>query len=154
MTKVFLDTNVFVDAVHRAPEKQTLDQLLGHLLYISTLSFHIYCYTFKIKVPNSNVLVQKENFQIVDFTSDLLEKALHGPTDDLEDNIQLNTATDAKRLFLDSRQKTFNQKLFWLHAHRPKSLSTKMRRKTQRPDTIDKLLLIDISICVKSDFVL
>ena len=73
MAKVFLDTNVFIDAIHRQPEKQILDSLLNHVIYISPLSFHIYCYIYKIKVPNKKVLSQKDKFQIVDFSQEIAE---------------------------------------------------------------------------------
>lgn len=96
MAKVFLDTNYFIDAIHRKPEKQILDFLEYHAVYASTLSFHIYCYVYKIKIPNKKVLAQREKFQLVDFSQHLLEIALRGPTDDLEDNVQLHSATEAE----------------------------------------------------------
>lgn len=113
MAKVFLDTNYFVDAVHRKPEQQILDHLVGHIPYVSTLSFHIYCYTYKIKIPNQKVLSQKQKFQLVDFSGNILEKALIGPTKDLEDNIQLHSAAEAEcDLFLTSDIKLLDLKFF------------------------------------------
>lgn len=96
MVKVFLDTNYFIDAIHRKPEREILEFLENHILYISPLSFHIYCYTYKIKIPNEKVLAQREKFQLVDLSDSILEKALHGPTNDLEDNIQLHSAAEAE----------------------------------------------------------
>ncbi|MDO8573747.1 MAG: type II toxin-antitoxin system VapC family toxin [Candidatus Daviesbacteria bacterium] len=113
MAKVFLDTNYFIDAIHRRPEKQILDRLLGHIIYISTLSFHIYCYSFKIKVPDQKVISQKDKFQLTDFSGNLLEKALNGPTKDLEDNIQLHSAAEADcDLFLTNDAKLLKLKSF------------------------------------------
>lgn len=113
MAKVFLDTNYFIDAVHRKPELQILDQLLGHIPCVSTLSFHIYCYSYKIKIPNQKVISQKQKFQLVDFSGDILDKALTGPTKDLEDNVQLHSAAEAEcDLFLTSDEKLLKMKFF------------------------------------------
>lgn len=113
MARVFLDTNLFIDAVHRKPEKQLLNSLIGNVIYTSTLSFHIYCYTFKIKIPNKETLEQKKKFQTIDFSERLLEKSLLGPTTDLEDNIQLHSAAEAEcDLFLTSDLHLLNLKFF------------------------------------------
>lgn len=113
MAKIFLDTNYFIDAIHRKPEKQILDLLAGHIVYISTLSFHIYCYSYKIKIPDKKVLLQKEKFQLVDFSEKILERALNNPTTDLEDNIQLHSAIEAEcDLFLTSDQQLLNLGFF------------------------------------------
>lgn len=113
MAKVFLDTNYFIDAIHRKPERQILDRLIGHIPYISTPSFHIYCYTYKIKMPNQKILSQKQKFQLVDFSDNILDKALVGPTKDLEDNIQFHSASEAEcDLFLTSDTKLLNLKFF------------------------------------------
>lgn len=95
MAKVFLDTNYFIDAIHRKPETQILDSLESFIVLISTLSFHIYCYVFKIKIPDSRVLAQRGKFQVVDFSDNILEKSLSGPTKDFEDNVQLHSAAEA-----------------------------------------------------------
>ena len=113
MAKVFLDTNYFIDAIHRKPEKQILDNLEGNIICASTLSFHIYCYAFKIKIPNEKVTLQKEKFYIVDFSENLLNKAFEGPTIDLEDNIQLHSAAEAEcDLFLTNDEKLLDLKFF------------------------------------------
>lgn len=113
MAKVFLDTNYFIDAVHRKPEKQILDHLVGHIPYISTLSLHIYCYTYRIKIPDQNVNFQKEKFQLTDFSSNILDKALNGPTTDLEDNVQLHSASKAEcDIFLTSDAKLLKLRFF------------------------------------------
>ncbi len=113
MAKVFLDTNIFIDAIHRKPEEQILESLEGNIIYASTLSFHIYCYSFKIKIPDRKVTLQKEKFQIVDFNSNILDKALAGPTSDLEDNIQLHSAAEAEvDIFLTLDQRLLKLKFF------------------------------------------
>ena len=113
MARIFLDTNLFIDAVHRKPEKRILESLLGHIPYISTLSFHIYYYTCKIRIPDENSLAQKKKFQIIDFTDKILTQAMEGPTTDLEDNIQLHSAVEAEcDIFLTNDTKLLKMKFF------------------------------------------
>lgn len=113
MAKIFLDTNYFIDAIHRAPEKQILETLEGNIIYVSTLSFHIYCYSFKIKIPNTKVVLQKAKFQLINFSENILDKALKGPTADLEDNIQLHSAAEAQcDLFLTEDKGLLHMKFF------------------------------------------
>jgi len=113
MAKVYLDTNYFIDAVERKI-KQNLFLLLGdHFIYTSTLSYHIFFYTSKIKVPNEKVKGIREETQIVDFTKEVLEKALSGPTQDLEDNIHLHSAAEAEcDYFLTLDKKLLSMKFF------------------------------------------
>lgn len=113
MAKVFLDTNYFIDAVHRKPEVNILDSLENHKVYCSTLSFHIYCYAYKIKIPNQKINRQKEKFYMVDYSEKILDNALNGPTKDLEDNIQLHSAVEIEcDYFLTSDQKLLDMKFF------------------------------------------
>ena len=113
MAKVFLDTNYFIDAIHRKPEEEILESLENHTIYTSTLSFHIYCYAYKIKIPDDRVIMQKEKFQMVDYSESILDKALENPTKDLEDNIQLHSASEAEcDLFLTEDKKLLNMKFF------------------------------------------
>lgn len=113
MAKVFLDTNYVIDAIHRKPETVVVNQLIDHQPYASPLSFHIYCYTFKIKLPNKTVSGQTKKFSLVDLTPNILDKALTGPTDDLEDNIQLHSCAAADcDFFLTNDQLLLNLKFF------------------------------------------
>lgn len=113
MAKVFLDTNYFIDAIHRHPEKHILEDLEGHIAYISPLSFHIYCYIYKIAIPNKKTLLQKGKFQLVDFSEKILERALNGPTSDFEDNVQLHSAAEADcNAFLTEDKKIKDLKFF------------------------------------------
>ena len=113
MAKIFLDTNYFIDAIHRKPEEEILESLENNIIYTSTLSFHIYCYTYKIKIPDDRVIMQKEKFQMMDYSENILDKALEGPTKDLEDNIQLHSASETEcDLFLTEDKKLLNMKFF------------------------------------------
>lgn len=95
MANIFLDTNIFFDIVYRN-KAQVAEMVIDHQLFISPLSCHIYFYTFKVSVPNSMFTEQIEKFNIVPLDAELLEKALGGPTSDLEDNIQLHSAATAE----------------------------------------------------------
>lgn len=104
MARVFLDTNVYIDLTKRVKEK--LEPLRKELLFISPLSTHILFYTYKVKVPDREVNALQEQFGIVPLTKSILQKALEGPTADLEDNIQLHSAAEAEcDFFLTSDEK-------------------------------------------------
>lgn len=111
MARVFLDTNFYIDITKRAKEKW--GSLEKHLLFISPLSTHILFYARKLKVPDQAVNELQEQLGIVPFTKHILDKALEGPTADLEDNIQLHSAADAESdLFLTSDKKLLAMKFF------------------------------------------
>lgn len=93
MARVFLDTNSYIDVTKRAKEKW--ESLKGNLLFISPLSTHILFYIRKLKVPDQEVSELQEQFGIVPLTKYILDKALAGPTEDLEDNVQLHSAAEA-----------------------------------------------------------
>ncbi len=113
MAKIFLDTNYLIDALHRKPEEQILELLEDYIVYISNLSIHIYCYAFKIRIPNTYISEQIERFQMVDFSEEILKRALKGPTFDLEDNIQLHSAVEADcDIFLTEDKRLLRMKFF------------------------------------------
>ena len=59
------------------------------------------------------MLLQKDKFQLVDFSEKILERALNNPTPDLEDNIQLHSAVEAEcDIFLTGDQRLLNLKFF------------------------------------------
>ena len=93
MAKVFLDTNKVIDLAQRKPEIR--NELDGYQVYLSPLSIHILCYANKTKVPDGKISQFKKEFQIIDLTDEILEMSLNGPTNDLEDNIQLHSAAKA-----------------------------------------------------------
>ncbi len=92
MAKVFLDTNKVLDIALR--RTQAKEELGDHQVFISPLSIHILCYAGKIKIPDKTVSRFKNEYYIVDLTDGILEKALGGPTSDLEDNIQLHSCAE------------------------------------------------------------
>ncbi len=111
MARVFLDTNVYIDAVHRKTEVNR--QFLDHKIFYSTLSTHILFYALKLKVPHRATHAVEEEFEIIDFTSSILGNALAGPTPDLEDNIQLHSAAEAEcDYFLTSDKKLLAMTFF------------------------------------------
>lgn len=113
MAKVFLDANYFIDAVHRKPELEILETLENHTVYISALSFDIYCYLCKIKIPDKKVSAQREKFQIVDLSENVLDLSLTGPTRDFEDNVQLHSAASAEcDVFLTADKSLLKMKFF------------------------------------------
>ena len=94
MARVFLDVNLYIDLTKRAKEKwESLD---NELLFISAVSTHILFYVRKLKVPDKEIDQVQQRFGIVPLTKELLEKALTGPTSDMEDNIQLHSAIEAE----------------------------------------------------------
>jgi predicted nucleic acid-binding protein len=113
MAKIFLDTNYFIDALHRKPEKEILESLENNSIYISSLSVHIYCYIFKINIKEKPILAQVDKFQLVDFSEDIVIRALEGPTSDFEDNVQLHSAANAQcDVFLTEDKELLKMKFF------------------------------------------
>ncbi|MBI5613634.1 hypothetical protein HY947_01810 [Candidatus Gottesmanbacteria bacterium] len=111
MARVFLDTNIYVDAVYRKPEVRF--QFLHHEVYYSSLSTHILFYVLHLKVPDPMVTSVLKEFGPIDFTASILEKALNGPTTDMEDNIQLHSAAEAEcDYFLTNDKKLLSMTYF------------------------------------------
>lgn len=112
MAKVFLDANYFIGLVNRAPEVST-DILDNHEGFITTLSCHILFYINKIKVPDIKTNSFIEDFNLIDLSESILDKALTSPTSDLEDNIQLHSAAEADcDIFLTLDEKLLRMKFF------------------------------------------
>lgn len=112
MAKVFVDTNCFIGLANRIPEidSETLDTHQG---FISTLSCHILFYVNKIKVPHAGLNSFIENFNLINFDNKILTKSLVGPTQDLEDNIQLHSAAEKEcEIFLTLDKKLLEMKFF------------------------------------------
>lgn len=113
MAKVFLDTNYFIDSIHRKPEKEIIESLENHIIYISALSLHVYCYVYKIIIPDLRVISQREKLQVLEFTEVILDRSLKGPTSDFEDNVQLHSAAEvACDYFLTQDKKLLGMKFF------------------------------------------
>lgn len=112
MAKIFLDTNYFIGLANRAPEvnAEALDEQIG---YVSILSCHILFYVNKISVPDAKMNSFINDFNLIGLNQGILDKALEGPTTDLEDNIQLHSAAEAEcDIFLTSDQKLLRLKFF------------------------------------------
>lgn len=112
MARIFLDANYFIGLANRAPrvDTKTLDEHKG---FISALSCHILFYVNKINVPDVKMNSYINDFNLIDLTQDILDKALEGPTSDLEDNIQLHSASQADcDIFLTRDKKILNLKFF------------------------------------------
>ncbi|MBI2612170.1 type II toxin-antitoxin system VapC family toxin [Candidatus Gottesmanbacteria bacterium] len=114
MAKLFFDTNYFIN-LHskRAPIPITLEELENHDLFVSVLTYHIFTYSYKIKIPNKELSDSLDTFYLVDLNEKILVKALIGPTSDLEDNIQLHSAAESEcDIFLTQDRKLLDIKFF------------------------------------------
>ncbi len=112
MAKVFVDANCFIGLVNRAPEVDAQD-LDEHKGFVSILSCHILFYVNKISVPDAKMNSFISDFNLIALTQDILDKALEGPTTDLEDNVQLHSAAEAEcDLFLTEDRKLLDLKFF------------------------------------------
>jgi predicted nucleic acid-binding protein len=91
MAKVFLDTNWLIDIFMR--ETKTLTSLAPNDLFASPLSYHITCYTYKVHTPSEQLIATLKDIGVVNLTTSILKKSLEGPSPDVEDNIQLHSAS-------------------------------------------------------------
>lgn len=112
MAKVFLDANIFIDLVEQRNHVTSKD-FKGHDLFISSLSVHILMYVTKKKIPYSKLAELIRLFSVVSVDQTVTYKALQGPTQDFEDNIQLHSAalTDCD-LFLTHDKKLLRLSFF------------------------------------------
>ena len=94
MAKIFLDTNAFIDIVEKRGVDIS-DQFSSNQLFLSAYSVPVWFYVYKHGVPNPNAEELFNTFSVVDTTGDVISKSLIGPTTDLEDNIQLHSASDS-----------------------------------------------------------
>ena len=90
MANIFLDTNFYFQLLKGELNANIHD---SNQVYVSTLSVHIACYSLKIKVPNLHLTNSLATINTLDFSANILTKACVGPTTDLEDNIQLHSAS-------------------------------------------------------------
>lgn len=112
MAKVFLDTNIYIDIIKKRTDRE-LEDFQGHDLFISSLSIHILTYIFKSKIPDPELDVKLESFNIVTLDAKIVEKALIGPTNDFEDNVQLHSAAESDcNIFLTNDKKIKELKFF------------------------------------------
>lgn len=111
MANIFLDTNKVIDLIIRKPEIGLT--FLDHHLFYSPLSAHILFYAEKLKVPATKANKALSKLGCVTLESKIIKRALLGPTNDLEDNIQLHSATEADcDLFLTHDKKLLKMGYF------------------------------------------
>lgn len=103
MATIYLDTNILIDLYKR--DASQLKALTKHKLHISPLSCHILCYATKTKIPSPKLDVLIKKMGIISLSNIILQRALIGPTGDLEDNLQLHSASQAKCQYFLTRDK-------------------------------------------------
>ena len=114
MANIFFDTNYFINLyTKRVPLPVSPEKLEGHDLFVSTLTYHIFGYAQKVKIPNNLLIASLEKFYTVSLSENILLRSLEGPTNDLEDNIQLHSASKAEcNYFLTFDKKLLGMKYF------------------------------------------
>jgi len=114
VNKVFLDTNKIIDIFEpRGKGRLTPEMVNGMEIHISPLSIHVLCYIGKYKIPSEKLERIEDYYKIVDFDEQILALALKGPTNDLEDNIQLHSASQSGcDIFLTDDKKLLNMHYF------------------------------------------
>ncbi|HYD34801.1 MAG TPA: hypothetical protein VD999_01925 [Vitreimonas sp.] len=112
MAKIFLDANCFLRLM-RGELQNAVPYLSSHKLFISTLSVHIALYVYKVNLPSQTFENFYQQFQSIDFSKELTQKALVGPTKDFEDNLQLHSAVTSRcSIFLTLDKKLLKMKSF------------------------------------------
>ena len=91
MAAIFLDANVVIDLIEKRG-KGPLPFEDADKLSISPLSVHILAYAYRHPIPSSKLAGIADIFEIIPFDAAIVERALLGPTKDLEDNVQLHSA--------------------------------------------------------------
>lgn len=95
MARVFVDANYFIQFANKSPETDATDLFHNHQLFVSVLTCHILFYVNKIKVPDDDTISYISDFNLTSLGAATINKAMLGPTNDLEDNIQLHSAAKA-----------------------------------------------------------
>lgn len=112
MAKVFVDANYFIGLANRTPETD-VDIIHSHQSFVSILTIHILFCVNKIKTPDNDTNSFISDFNLIVLDEGVLDKALFGPTNDLEDNIQLHSAAEADcDFFLTNDKKLLKMKFF------------------------------------------
>lgn len=111
MANIFLDSNFFFDITERDINKR--EMLNDNKVFVSALSYHILFYSHKHKVPQKLIVKHKKELSVTNLSDKILDLALDGPIDDLEDNIQLHSASEHEcDVFLTSDKKLLKMKFF------------------------------------------
>lgn len=104
MGKIFLDVNVLID-VFLQRDKHSARALESHRLCTSALSFHIMAYVAKLKLPNAYLTTALSYLEVLPLDRAILRESMQGPTQDLEDNIQITSAVRAECMQFVTRDK-------------------------------------------------
>jgi len=110
---VFLDANFVIETIGLRRSEIESENLKDHEVYVSPLTIHVMCYSFKIKLPDKKIDDFVDQIYLTNFTEDLTKLALSGPTADFEDNIQLHSAAETEcNYFLTNNEKLLKMKFF------------------------------------------
>lgn len=110
--RLFLDTNIFIE-LFESRGQGDFEYLKDKQLLVSPLSVHILTYVYKYKIPSVKLEGLEDQFQIVSFDADVVQKALRGPTNDFEDNIQLHSGVAGEcNLFVTNDKKLLKMGYF------------------------------------------
>lgn len=113
MAKVFLDANFLIDIVEQRRDDINLESLAPHVVFISPLSIHILLYVGKKKVPYEKLLPILDKFYLASLNEAVSQKALWGPKEDFEDNVQLHSAIESGcAFFMTHDQQLLKMKFF------------------------------------------
>ncbi|OIP87733.1 hypothetical protein CO009_00195 [Candidatus Shapirobacteria bacterium CG_4_8_14_3_um_filter_35_11] len=112
MASIFLDVNELISLI-----KDERNDIWGGLqkqrLVVSVLSWHIVCYLLKWKVPHDKLSDLYDSLVSVEMKRSVVKRAMEGPTDDFEDNVQLHCAVEAEcDYFLTLDKKLLSMKYF------------------------------------------
>jgi len=109
MANTFLDVNKLVDIIDGGGEAG----LKRYELVVSSISWHIVSYLKKWKIPSKEL---KKLFGVlvsIEMSNEIVKKAMIGPTDDFEDNVQLYSAIEGEcEYFLTLDKKLLKLKHF------------------------------------------
>lgn len=94
MAAIFLDVNSLIELLKLRPPSAHFNPK-DHHFFASPLSFHIIAYTFKLKMSDSSLRKLANQIELIPITASITSKAMTGPTNDLDDNIQLHSASIA-----------------------------------------------------------
>ena len=109
MANIFLDVNKLINLI----KGEEPNGLGDHDLVISALSWHIVCYLMKWKIPNVKLRKIFDVLESIEMSNDIVKKAMIGPTDDFEDNVQLISALEGEcDYFLTMDKKLLKMKHF------------------------------------------
>jgi predicted nucleic acid-binding protein len=112
MANIFLDVNKLIYYINGG-DLDVFIGLRGNELVVSGLSWHIIYYLMKYKVPANNVFGLFSEITTVEMSNFIIKKAMLGPTDDFEDNVQLHSAVEGEcDRFLTFDKKLLKMKFF------------------------------------------